>query len=252
MSQSVSQFQDRGIGLRLGLLFAHSGNRVMAAALLFSVTALLLWAPGWAWGLVLLGIPLQMLNEYALHRFIFHLPPPRSQRAFDLLWLAHYGHHDFPSAPGLFFVPVWVSIPVGLSSAGLFLALGFMIMPAQPWVLPAAVVGVGGVLTFLAYEWFHMTAHLPVPRLALERHVARLHGQHHFRDTTRNFHVTPGGQVIDAAFGTALRQAEARERAQFLTTLDLRPDDPRLIAARTRLGPAHGLSQQDIAQAACV
>lgn len=239
-----------GIGHRLALIWGHGGNRVMLAALAVSVLSLWLWAPGWAWALLVLGVPLQMLNEYALHRFVFHLPPPRAQWAFDLLWLAHYGHHDFPSAPGLFFVPVWVSVPVGLLSAGMFWALGAVIWPAQAWVLPAAVVGVGGVLTFLAYEWFHMTAHLPVRRTALERHVARLHGQHHFRDITRNFHVTPGGLLIDRAFRTALQTTEARERAAFLRTLGLRPDDPRLIAARTRLGPAHGLSAERIAQAA--
>lgn len=239
-----------GIAPRLRLIWGHWGNRVMLAALAVSALSLALWAPGWAWALVALGVPAQMLNEYALHRFIFHLPPPRGQRAFDLLWLAHYGHHDFPSEPGLFFVPIWVSMPVGVLSAALFWGLGASVVPAQAWAVPVAIVGVGGVTCFLAYEWFHMSAHLPVRRTALERHVARLHGQHHFRDAGGNFHVTPGGALIDTAFGTALCAQAGRARGAFLTTLGMRPDDPRLVSARARLGPAHGLSPQAIAAAA--
>ncbi|KKM02385.1 hypothetical protein LCGC14_1784990, partial [marine sediment metagenome] len=89
-------------------------------------------------------------------------------------------------------VAKWVD--VGLYAA----LLGF---EAAIWIA-TAVVPLGGVLTFLTYEWFHMTAHLTVPKTAVERHVTRLHNQHHFRDFNKWFHVSPGGEIIDRAMGT--------------------------------------------------
>ena len=80
---------------RLGMMFRHNAVRVMAAIFVLAVLWLALNGPAWAWTCVVFGIPAQMMNEYALHRYIFHLPPPRRQWAFNLLYQAHYGHHDF-------------------------------------------------------------------------------------------------------------------------------------------------------------
>ena len=84
-----------------------------------------------------------------------------------------------------------------------------------------------------------MTAHTNVKKMALERHVTRLHGMHHFRNYNRWYHVNPGGFVIDQVMGTAIPNDEIKQqgRLEFLRTLGLKPDDPRLIRARTRLGP---------------
>lgn len=237
---------------RIRLMTGHGAVRAMLAALAAGLVALAGWGPGWAWALVPLGILAQMGNEYALHRFVFHLPPPRAQWAFDLLYRAHYGHHDFPTNRRLFFVPVWVALPVlGLNFAlvwGVCAALG---LGAAPWIA-VAVVPVGGIVTFLGYEWFHMTAHLPVPKTAVERHVTTLHNQHHFRDVSKWFHVSPGGEVIDRAMGTAIdREAlTSRQRVEFIRTLGMRPDDARLVAARARFAGRYGLSDEEIARAA--
>lgn len=237
---------------RLRILAGHPAIVVMSAVCLASFVALALWGPAWAWLLVPLGIGAQMLNEYNLHRFIFHLPAPRRQWAFDLLYQAHYGHHDFPTNKALFFVPIWVALPVlGLNFLALWAILTLLGLVHAFWIA-LAVVPVGGVLMFLVYEWFHMTAHLTVPKTWAERHVTTLHNQHHFRDFSKWFHVSPGGKIIDRVMGTDIDRDALRrqQRIEFMTTLGLRPDDPRLVAARARFASKYGLSQKEIERAA--
>ncbi|MFN6980063.1 MAG: fatty acid hydroxylase, partial [Gemmobacter sp.] len=96
--------------------------------------------------------------------------------------------------------------------------------------------------------------HLTVDKTAVERHVTRLHAAHHFRDTGRWFHVTAGGAVIDRAFGTAIDRADlaGQARSAFIRTLGMRPDDPRLVAARARFAGRYGLGEAEIARAARV
>lgn len=236
---------------RLAIMFQHNSVRVMAAVFVVAVLWLAAYGPVWVWGFVIFGIPAQMLNEYSLHRYIFHLPPPRRQWAFNLLYQAHYGHHDFPTNHRLFFVPVWVAVPVLCAS---FAVTWGVLAWLTPYALPVAVaiVPVGGIATFLGYEWFHMTAHLTVPKTAIERHVTTLHNQHHFRDFSRWFHVSPGGEVIDRAMGTAIdREAlKSQQRMAFIRTLGMRPDDARLLAARAHFAGRYGLSADEIARAA--
>lgn len=236
---------------RLGIMFRHPSVVLMALACGLAFLALLR-APTWVWFLVPLGVLAQLLNEYNLHRYVFHLKPPRRQWAFDLLYQAHYGHHDFPTNHRLFFVPIWVALPMLLGNFALLWAvLAWLGAPEAMWIA-VAIVPAGGVLTFLGYEWFHMTAHLNVPKSALERHVTRLHNQHHFRDFSKWFHVSPGGQIIDRVMGTDIdREAlKAQQRIEFIRTLGMRPDDPRLVAARVRFAPIYGLSAREIARAA--
>ena len=237
---------------RLKILFGH--NSVVALTALFAggLFTLILWGPWQAWALVPLGVIAQYLNEYNIHRHIFHLPPPRRQWLFDLMYLAHYGHHDFPQAHKLFFVPIWFAVPVAALNFAFVWGVALLIGVADAWIYAVAVVLVGGLATFLGYEWFHMTAHLTVPKTWAERRVTALHAQHHFRDFSRWFHVSPGGEVIDRAMGTAIDREALRQqgRAEFMTTLGLRPDDPRLIAARTRFAGKIGLGAEQIARAA--
>ena len=236
---------------RIRLMLAHRAIAILAAAFVLGLAATLT-GPVWLWALVPVGVGLQMLNEYAMHRFLFHLPPPREQWKFDLLYRAHYGHHDFPTCPSLFFVPAFVALPMLALHVLAAALVGELLLPGMGWRVAAAVTLTGGVGTFLVYEWFHMTAHLPVRRSRLEQHVTTMHNQHHFRDFTRWFHVSPGGEVIDRALGTAISRdaLKAKSRAEFIRTLGLRPDDPRLLSARARIAQAHGVSAAEIARAA--
>lgn len=238
--------------VRLRLIFGHPSSWVIALGLVAGLAILVGSGPVWVWALALLGIPAQMLNEYNLHRHIFHLKPPRRQWAFNHLYRMHYGHHDFPTNMGLLFVPLRVATPVlvlnFLGLWGILHLLGF----ALALQIAAAVVLVGGGATFLAYEWFHTTAHLTIPKSRVERHVTALHSQHHFRDFTKWFHVTAGGEVIDRLMGTAIDREDlkAQQRMEFIRTLGMRPDDPRLIAARHHFARRFAISDDEIARAA--
>ena len=206
----------------------------------------------WLWALALLGIPAQMMNEYNLHRHIFHLPPPERQWQFDLLYRAHYGHHDFPTNKELIFAPDFVVFPVLVVNFSV--VWGVLALFGVTWAFQgaAAIVLIGGAATFLAYEWFHTTAHMTVKKTAIERHVTTLHNQHHFRDFSKWFHVTAGGEIIDRVMGTAIdREAlKVQQRIEFIRTLGMRPDDPRLVAARVRFAGRYGLTGEEIARAA--
>lgn len=237
---------------RWRLMLGHRSILMMIGVVVLGAVIVARAGGGWLWALAVLGIPAQMLNEYGLHRFIFHLPPPRAQWAFDLLYRAHYGHHDFPTNTRLIFAPEFVVIPVLAINFTLVWGLLTLAGFAQPVGGAAAVVLVGGAATFLAYEWFHTTAHVPCTKTAVERHVATLHNQHHFRDFTKWFHVTAGGEVIDRVMGTAIdREAlKSAQRIEFIRTLGMRPDDPRLIAARAKFADMYALSAEEIARAA--
>lgn len=237
---------------RVRLILSHRSIWVMVGVIALGCSLLVQSGTPWFWALAVLGIPMQMLNEYTLHRFVFHLPPPERQWQFDLLYRAHYGHHDFPTNRGMFFVPEFVMVPVLIWNFAL--VWGALWLLGAPWAFwsAVAIVVVGGGATFLAYEWFHMTAHLPVKKTAVERHVTTLHNQHHFRDFTKWFHVTAGGEVIDRLMGTAIdREAlKSQQRLEFIRTMGLRPDDPRLVSARRRFAVKYGLSEAEILRAA--
>ena len=89
-------------------------------------------------------------------------------------------------------------------------------------------------------------------KTAVERHVTTLHNQHHFRDFSKWFHVTAGGEIIDRVMGTAIdRDAlKSQQRSHFIRTLGMRPDDPRLVAARLRFAGRYGLDPEEIDRAA--
>ncbi len=240
--------------MRLRLMAGHPAIVIMAVVCVAAFVALAFWGPWWAWMLVPLGIGAQMLNEYNLHRYVFHLKPPRRQWAFDLLYQAHYGHHDFPTNHQLFFVPIWVALPMLAANTVIVWGIAALLgVPTSHWVA-VAIVPAGGVAMFMVYEWYHMTAHLNLPKSAVARRVTRLHNQHHFRDFSKWFHVSPGGEIIDRVMGTDIDKdtLKQQQRMEFIRTLGMTPDDPRLIAARQRFAPKYGLSDKDVAQAAVV
>jgi hypothetical protein len=236
---------------RLKIMFSHQSVVLMALFAALGIVVMLA-APFWVWFLIPLGIAAQMLNEYNLHRYVFHLPPPQQQWAFDLLYQAHYGHHDFPTNHGLFFVPVWVALPILAFNFCLVWGICALIGLPSAMFIAVAIVVVGGVLTFLGYEWFHMTSHLNIPKTKVERYVTTLHNQHHFRDFTKWFHVSPGGEVIDRMMGTAIDRdtLKSQQRVEFMRTLGLSPDDKRLISARNKFAGKYHLTEDEISRAA--
>ena len=129
---------------RIRLMLAHRAIAILAAAFVLGLAATLT-GPVWLWALVSGGVGLQMLNEYAMHRFLFHLPPPREQWKFDLLYRAHYGHHDLPTCPSLFFVPAFVALPMLALHVLAAALVGELLLPGMGWRVAAAVTLTGGV-----------------------------------------------------------------------------------------------------------
>ena len=236
---------------RLKLMFSHLSLQMLLGLWLFGWGLLIATHNTHLLWLAPLGILAQMMNEYSIHRFLFHWPAPKSQFWFDMLYRVHYGHHDFPNKPALFFVPAWFAVPMALINVLLAYIVLRLFGIANPMIGATTFVFVGGITAFLFYEWFHMTAHTNEKKWAVERYVTRLHGSHHFRNYKRWYHVNPGGEIIDRIMGTAIPNDKMKQqgRIEFLSTLGLAPDDPRLISARTRLGPEYGITAQEIAHA---
>src|SRR5918994_261975 len=78
---------------------------VALAASRGSLSALWLFVLGWS---------LYVLEEYLIHRFIFHAPAPQHQFLFDALYRLHYGHHDQVRNKHLLFTPLWFALPLTL------------------------------------------------------------------------------------------------------------------------------------------
>src|SRR5258706_10988293 len=93
----------------LRIYTGEPGIRVMAALAAAGIAlAAFQRAPG-TLGLLAMGWGLYLLEEHLIHRFIFHLPAPRHQFLFDVLYRLHYGHHDQDRNPHLLFTPLWFS-----------------------------------------------------------------------------------------------------------------------------------------------
>src|SRR6187200_2328365 len=110
---------------------------VALAASRGTLSALWLFALGWS---------LYVLEEYLIHRFIFHAPAPRQQFLFDLLYRLHYGHHDQVRNKHLLFTPLWFALPMSLLTVGIL----WLVLPLSDAVI--AVLG-GGVCAYLMFEW---------------------------------------------------------------------------------------------------
>ncbi len=237
--------------MRLKLLFGHLSIQILLLVFITGIVVTFLAPTPLVWLVVPVGIIAQMLNEYSLHRFIFHQAAPKSQWAFDLLYQLHYGHHDFPSKTGLFFVPAWFALPMLTVNILIAWSIYYLIGFPYPTYFAVATICVGGVGVFLSYEWFHMTAHMQTSKTTIEKYVTRLHGRHHFSDYKTLFHVTPGGVVVDKVMGTDYDPERVKDqgRVEFIKTLNLKPDDPRLMNARNRFADKYGFTNEEIEEA---
>lgn len=203
---------------------------------------------GSAWVLmaICVGIALQYVIEYCMHRFLYHMSPPDEVNGlFRWLYQSHWGHHDFPNNPnlwggtGLLFVPL-VSV--------IFVLFEWLILSItgsdNPLAYALVCVYAGSIPTYMTYEWAHVTAHAVGRKNALERYITREHAKHHFQDYGSNYHVNAGGIVVDRAFGTAF-DAATYERPDHIRTMGLAPDDPRLVALREEFAADYNITEVD-------
>jgi sterol desaturase/sphingolipid hydroxylase (fatty acid hydroxylase superfamily) len=169
--------------------------------------AAILWnllASSAAWtflALPLAGIFLWTLLEYVIHSIGFHWPT-RSPR-----WLAvqasHGSHHEEPSDPVRIVAQLTTSLPVALVVFAV-LSLAFSDMK------PAALVMVGVMAGYLAYEIIHYRIHLGRKSWWLPRALVRHHLYHHHKDQTRCYGVT--SPLWDWIFRTSRLPRQRRTR----------------------------------------
>lgn len=215
---------------------------------MFAITAILLILFGKPIYLLAIpvGIALQYVIEYSIHRFLYHMTPPDEVNGlFKWLYSSHWGHHDFPNNPNLWgghslwFVPV-VSSVFFLIEWGVLVVFGF----EQAWLLAAICVYLGSIPTYITYEWAHVTAHAAGSKNWLERYITKEHAYHHFQDYHSNFHVNAGGIVVDKAFGTAFDK-DLYQRPDHIRTMGLEPNDPRLVELRKLFAKEYSITESD-------
>ncbi len=186
------------------------------------------------------GVVLQFFVEYIMHRFVYHRAPPREQSAFNALYRAHIGHHEFPTDPEYFTGDDhWFAVRFGLILVAVHAVMLWPLMglgAALSWSFVALFVG--AVSAFAFYEYCHTLAHLNVPKGWFGQRVTRSHMLHHFQDHHSTFHVSFGMGWIDRLFGTGFdrQTAKARYDRRTVLSLGMDPEDLRLTTARKACG----------------
>jgi sterol desaturase/sphingolipid hydroxylase (fatty acid hydroxylase superfamily) len=147
--------------------------------------------------LIVFGIAVWTLTEYALHRFVFHFEP-NSEFGQRIHFIFHGVHHDYPSDSRRLVMPPSVSVPLAIIFYFLFDSL-----------LGSANVApffVGFILGYLSYDMTHYAIHHYNMHnrfwLAIKNH----HMRHHFMDSKKGFGVS--SPVWDDVFGSNFPKKE--------------------------------------------
>jgi hypothetical protein len=89
------------------------------------------------------------------------------------------------------------------------------------------------VCGYLVFEWLHLTSHFRMNKGRLGHYITRRHAKHHNIDYHHWYTVSPGGQLVDGAFGSDPSQYHVVPN---VLTCGLQHDDPRLVKSRARYG----------------
>ncbi|AKF93851.1 sterol desaturase family protein [Brevibacillus laterosporus] len=146
------------------------------------------------WMALAIGMLSYAVSKYLIHRFIFHMNPPKIRWLLTMLKRLHYDHHVSPNQLNLLFLPVWYSLPLIMiaGSAAFFITKDFSLMVAF-------VTGIMGYLLY--YEWTHYIAHQPVqPITPWGRWMKRMHLWHHYKNENYWYGVT--NPALDLLFCT--------------------------------------------------
>ena len=174
---SISYFADMLLCPLLAVVLA------IFASTRFAKLALVEWSV-----MVIAGVVLWTLVEYAMHRWIYH--------RVDLFKRYHEAHHASPQA--------YVGAPPGVGS-GLIILLSFApLVELAPALANGLTVGI--LSGYTIYMWVHHACHFwtPAPGGYLYR-VRLQHAVHHYRDHEGNFGVTTA--FWDRVFATRVEGA---------------------------------------------
>ncbi len=142
-------------------------------------------------GMLVAGVFLWTLTEYALHRFVFHYHP-KSQLGGKIHFLFHGIHHDYPNDSTRLVMPPVVSLPLALLFGGLF----WMIF-GPTYFAPTFA---GYLVGYLCYDMIHYATHHFSLKSQVGLWLKHHHMKHHFQNEDRGYGVsTP---LWDYVFGT--------------------------------------------------
>jgi sterol desaturase/sphingolipid hydroxylase (fatty acid hydroxylase superfamily) len=146
----------------------------------------------WAVPLVVVGMIVWTLTEYALHRFVFHFEP-RSPMLRQAIFVIHANHHADANDPLRNLMPPIVSIPVGLA----VWALSVWVLGAQgTWFLFGFMTG------YVIYDLVHFACHQFPMKGRIARMLKTHHMRHHHFKVEGNFAIT--GMIWDRIFSTRI------------------------------------------------
>jgi sterol desaturase/sphingolipid hydroxylase (fatty acid hydroxylase superfamily) len=161
-----------------------------AAMLVYALAYRDLDGPG-VIALTLLGAFAWTLDEYLIHRFLFHYPAARPA-VKRLVYIAHLGHHADPKDRAFVTATPLISVPVSAVSAATLWAI------AGAWAAPVLA---GFWLAYLYYEYVHYSVHNRRRYLGWTNEQRKRHFRHHFKHPHLEFGVTI--PLWDYVFGTA-------------------------------------------------
>lgn len=192
--------------------FGHFDIMVMCLLLLVGIGLTLphLQQEG-TWIALGIGMIAYAVSEYMIHRFFFHLKPPRHPLFLKLLKRLHYDHHVDPNNLRLLFLPIWYSLPL------ISIAMLIAHVISRDGILTIAF-GTGVISYLLAYEWMHYVAHRPIrPLTPWGRWMKKIHLWHHFKSEHYWYGVT--NPIFDMVMGTFKNEKEV-ERSKTARDLE--------------------------------
>ena len=149
---------------------------------------------GAVFGAWVAGALLWTLVEYALHRWLFHLPPARNAVVREVQYMLHGYHHEFPDDPGRLVAPPILSWPLAV---GVALAYWAAFGPWWTALLAGTFTG------YLGYDWMHYYTHHAVPKSRFGKFMRRFHLEHHFRTANSQFGLSsPLWDLVFRSFWT--------------------------------------------------
>lgn len=146
--------------------------------------------------LFLLGVLMWTLDEYIVHRWLFHMrPPTNSKFLITAHFLLHGQHHKSPmDKKRLVFPPLPATV------------LGVIIYYTYRLIAPPAVTHVlfaGTIVGYLGYDLIHYYLHHGTPFLTYFQDLKTYHVKHHFKDQQRGFGIS--SKLWDYPFGTLIK-----------------------------------------------
>lgn len=142
--------------------------------------------------LVVAGLGIWTLFEYAMHRYLFHWNP-RAPLLEKFVYLMHGNHHAAPNDPLRNLMPPVVSFTIG---GAVWLVLVALAGPVGTWIFLGFMTG------YVFYDMTHYACHQWAMRGPLAFMLKRHHMRHHYADQDGNFAIT--ALFWDRVFGSSI------------------------------------------------